>query len=64
MKIGPYVFVGARGKVHSHIESYAWVQKSWSFVKLHDIENFPIWVLFNLKGHLMTWDFFKSREMP
>ena len=40
-KIGSWVFVEVKGKVDPPIESYAWVPKSWSFVKLHEIENFP-----------------------
>ena len=36
-EIGPTVFVGARGKVHPRIESYVWVPKSRSFVKIHDV---------------------------
>ena len=48
-KIGPYVFVGVRGKVNPRIESYTWVPKSWSFIKLHEVENFPTWVISNVK---------------
>ena len=48
-EIGPSVFVRARGKVYPRIASYAWVPKSWSFVKLHEVENFPTWNIFNLK---------------
>ena len=36
--------VGARWsekKVDSRIISYVWVPKSWSFVKLHEVGNFP-----------------------
>ena len=40
MEIGSWVFVRARGKVGPRIESYAWVPKSWSFVKLHGVGNF------------------------
>ena len=43
------VFVGARRKVDSRITSYAWVPKSLSFVKLHEVENFPNWIIFSLK---------------
>ena len=32
---------GRRVKVDPRNESYAWEPKSWSFVKLHDVENFP-----------------------
>ena len=31
------------------IESYVWVPKSWSFVKLHEVENFTTWVISSLK---------------
>ena len=48
-KIEPSVFVGVRRKVDSHIASYAWIQKPWSFIKLHEVENFPIWNIFSLK---------------
>ena len=34
-------FVGVKGKVDLCIASYACVSKSWSFVKLHKIGNFP-----------------------
>ena len=37
------VFIGARRKVDPRIISYAWVPKSWNFVKLHEVGNFPIW---------------------
>ena len=33
-EIGPWVFVGARGKVSPRNEGYAWVPKSRGFVKL------------------------------
>ena len=36
-KIGPQVFVGAKGKVDLCDESYAWTPKSWSFDKLHEV---------------------------
>ena len=48
-KIGPYVFVIAKGKVDPRITSYAWVPKSWSFIKLHEVRNFPPWVISRLK---------------
>ena len=48
-EIGPQVFVGAKGKVDPRIKSYAWIPKSWSFVKLHEVGNFPIWVISSLK---------------
>ena len=47
--IGPWVFVGAKGKVGPRIESYAWVLKSWSFVKLHEVGNVPTWKISSLK---------------
>ena len=43
------VFVGAEGKVDPCNEIYAWVPKSWSFVKLHKVENFHTCVISNLK---------------
>ena len=33
-EIGPWVFVGARGKVGPRNEGYAWVPKSRGFIKL------------------------------
>ena len=50
MKIEPQVLVGTEGKVDLHDESYAWTPKSWSFVKLHEVENFPTCVISSLKG--------------
>ena len=50
MEIRPSVFVGVRGKVDPRIASYAWVPKSWSFVKLYEVENFPTWNIFNIKA--------------
>ena len=32
---------GLRRKVDPHIASYLWVPKSLSFVKLHEVGNFP-----------------------
>ena len=49
-KIGPQVFVGIEGKVDLRDESYAWTPKSWSFVKLHEVGNFPTCVISNLKA--------------
>ena len=49
MEIGPYVFIGAEGKVDSRSEGNTWVPKYWSFVKLHEIGNFPTYVIFSLK---------------
>ena len=48
-KIGLWVFIRARGKVGPSNEGYAWVQKYWSFVKLHEVGNFPTWVISSLK---------------
>ena len=48
-KIGPQVFLRAEGKVDLRDESYAWTPKSWSFVKLHEIRNFPTCVISSLK---------------
>ena len=49
-KIESWVFVGAKDKVDPHIASYTWVPKSWSFVKFHEVENFPTLVISNLKA--------------
>ena len=49
MKIEPQVFVGTEGKVDLRDESYAWTPKSWSFVKLHEVGNFPTCVISSLK---------------
>ena len=49
-KIGPYVFIGAKGKVGPRNESYAWVLKSWSFVKLYKVGSFPTYVISSLKA--------------
>ena len=48
-EIEPSVFVRARRKVYPRIKSYACVLKSWSFVKLHKVENFPTWVISSIK---------------
>ena len=48
-KIEPEVFVGAEGKVDPRSEGYAWVPKSWSFVKLHEVGNFLTCVISSLK---------------
>ena len=50
MKIGPQVFIGTEGKVDLRDESYAWTPKSWSFVKLHEVGNFPTCVISSLKA--------------
>ena len=39
-----------RRNVDPHIASYARVPKSWSFVKLHEVGNFPTRIIFNLKA--------------
>ena len=44
------VFIGTEGKVDLRGESYAWTPKSWSFVKLHEIGNFPTCVISSLKA--------------
>ena len=49
-KIGPQVFVGIEGKVDLCNESYTWTPKSWSFVKLHEVGNFPTRVISSLKA--------------
>ena len=49
-EIGLQVFVEEKEKVGPRIESYVWVQKSWSFVKLHEVGNFPTWVISSLKA--------------
>ena len=49
-KIGPQVFVGTEGKVDPCDESYAWAPKSWSFVKFHEVGNFPTCVISILKA--------------
>ena len=41
---------GLRVKVDPRIESYAWVPKSGSFVKLQEVKNFPIWIISSLKA--------------
>ena len=48
-KIEPSIFIGARRKVDPRIASYVCVPKSWSFVKLHEVGNFPSWNIFSLK---------------
>ena len=50
MEIELYIFVEVEGKVDLHSERYVWVSKSWSFVKLHEIENFPTCVISSLKA--------------
>ena len=44
---------GLRRKVDPRIASYAWVPKSWSFVKLYKVGNFPTKNIFSLKA--MKW---------
>ena len=41
---------GPRRKVDPRIARYAWVPKSWSFVKLRKVGNFPTWNIFSLKA--------------
>ena len=43
------LFIGTEGKVDLRDESYAWTPKSWSFVKLHEVGNFPTCVISSLK---------------
>ena len=50
MKIGSQVFVEIEGKVDLRNESYVWTPKSWSFVKLHEVGNFPTCVISSLKA--------------
>ena len=50
MKIGLQVFVGAEDKVDLRDESYAWTLESWSFVKLHEVRNFPTCDISSLKA--------------
>ena len=49
MEIGSWVFGEVRGKVGPYNEGYTWVPKSWSFVKLHEVENFRTWNISSLK---------------
>ena len=49
-KIEPSVFIRARRKVDPRIASYVCVPKSWSFVKLHEVGNFPSWNIFSQKA--------------
>ena len=49
-KIRPHVFVGTEGKVDLRDKSYVWKPKSWSFVKLHEVGNFPTCVISSLKA--------------
>ena len=41
---------GLRRKVDPRIASYVRIPKSWSFVKLHEVGNFPTWNIFSLKS--------------
>ena len=50
MKIEHKVFVGAEGKVDPCNEGYAWIPKSWSFVKLHEVGSFSTCVIFSLEA--------------
>ena len=49
-EIGPWVFIGAEGKVDPRNEGYAWIPKSWSFIKLYEVGNFPTCVNSSLKA--------------
>ena len=49
-KIRLQVFIGTEGKVDLRDESYAWTPKSWSFVKLHEVGNFPTCVISSIKA--------------
>ena len=49
-KIEPQVLVGTESKVDLRDESYAWTPKSWSFIKLHEVGNFPTCVISSLKA--------------
>ena len=49
-EIEPSIFIGARGKVDPRNESYVWVPKLGSFVKLQEVENFPNLIIFSLKA--------------
>ena len=49
-KIGPQVFVETEDKVNIRDESYAWTPKSWSFIKLHKVGDFPTCVISSLKA--------------
>ena len=42
-------FDGTRRNVDPRNTGYAWVPKSWSFVKLREVGNFPTWIIFSLK---------------
>ena len=49
-KIEPSVFVGARGKVHLHDESFTWIQESGVFSKLQEVGVFsPTLVILGLR---------------
>ena len=37
-------------KVDIRDENYSWTPKSWNFVKLHKVENFPTCVISSLKA--------------
>ena len=47
-KIGPWVFVGTRGKVGPRNEGYAWIPRCRGFVKLQAVGNFPTLVISSL----------------
>ena len=50
MEIGLQVLVRTEGKVDLHDKSYVWTPKSWSFIKLHKVGNFPACVISSLKA--------------
>ena len=45
-EIGPWVFVGTRGKVDLRNEGYTWVPKSRVFVKAQEVGNFLTLIIF------------------
>ena len=44
-----WYFDGSRRKVYPRNGGYVWVSKSWSFVKLHEVENFSTLNISSLK---------------
>ena len=61
-KIGLYVFIIIKGKVGPRIESYAWIPKSLSFIKLHEVGNFLTFVIFIIKVILWLEIFLRGRK--
>ena len=41
-----------------------WVPKSWSFIKLHEVGNFPTWIIFSLKVSFNGIGFLRGRDWP